>query len=175
MARDPLSVVQRNNLGALLFATERFNAALAEYRKVLELSPDGGWEHEFDVARVLVMLRRYDEAYLGLANLPAGERDYGLALLHEAPGRRAEADAAFARLSARSAGGDNIQLAEICAFRGRLDEAFAALASARGAIARNNGAARARTWEFQQQLRVSPFLNPLHSDPRWAALMADPP
>ena len=46
--------------------------------------------------RTLVLLRRYDEAQAELARFPEGKyRDHGLALLHELPDRRAEADAAL--------------------------------------------------------------------------------
>ncbi len=176
-ARDPLSVTQRGNFGTLLFVTGRLDEALAEYRMALELSPQGGWEREFDAVCVLVALRRYDDAYRAIERLPTGKRDFGLALLHEAPGHRAEADAALSRLSARSARVSDIRLADVYAFRGMRDAAFAALKRAQEAISREGSATleRARAWDFHEELRVSPFLNPLRSDARWAALTADPP
>jgi hypothetical protein len=42
------------------------------------------------------------------------------------------------------------------------------------AIELNDGAMASQLWSWQVEMRVSPFLRPLHDDPRWAQLMVEP-
>jgi serine/threonine-protein kinase len=172
---DPLSATARKDLGLRLFAAGRLDEASSEFRKALELSPNLGWDAQIEISRVLVAQGRYDDASLEIAQLPPGEpRDYGLALLCEDPGRRADAEAALGRLAARS--GDfmhDLRLAELLVLRGRIDDAFVRLQSARDGLPRDQSLL-ARIWYLQNEMHVSPFLQPLHADPRWAALMANP-
>lgn len=171
---DPHSAVRHSNLGLLLFAAGHFDEALAELRKVQELNPDAGWDIKLEIGRVLVPQKRYDEARAVIMELPAGARDYGIALLHQAPGMRDPSDAALARLQRRS--GDrmhSIRIAEALCLRGEHDEAFATLRRGRDALERDE-AILSRLWTFQHELRTSPFLVPLHRDLRWRALIAKP-
>jgi TolB-like protein/DNA-binding winged helix-turn-helix (wHTH) protein len=171
---DPYSALARLNLGLLLFATGRLEEASTEFRKVLELSPNAGWDRELEFARVLVAQKRYDEAYASILRLAPDGRDFGLALLHAAPGMTELSDSALARLQARS--GDKmhaIRIAEALCMRGRYDEAFATLYRARDSLERDE-AILSRLWFFQNELLVSPFLGPLHPDRRWQALVAMP-
>ncbi|MGE0580772.1 MAG: tetratricopeptide repeat protein [Steroidobacteraceae bacterium] len=175
VARDPLSATQQANFGSALFLAGQLDEALAAFRRVLELRPQGPTEFGRDEARVLVALRRYDEAESAIARLPLGERDFEIALLHDAPGRRAAADAALARLMARPGHAHDLRLAEILAWRGRRDEAFAVLAARRSAIERGEEPTPYRVWGYIEAMRWSYFLKPLHSDPRWTQLTAAPP
>lgn len=172
---DPLSAVARKNFGLQLFAANDLEEALSEFRRALELSPDMGWDTQLEIGRVLVAGHRYDEAYQEILRLPAGEpRDYGLALLYEAPGRRTEADSALARLIEDP--GDYmhyVRLAEAYVLRGMHDEAFALLRRTRDSFEPDPSLLE-RTWELQNEMHVSPFLRPLHADPRWTELMAPP-
>lgn len=174
--QDPMSLAQRVNLAYFLLAAGRLDESLQEFRKVLELNPDDDWETETDMARILAVQQRYDEAYSIVARLPVGQlRDHGLAWLHAAPGHRAEADRALARLTADPAEmEETIRLAETYAFRGMKDAALSLLESRRAALAREKADAARRIWEMAQNLRVSYHLAPLHSDPRWTALIAEP-
>ncbi|MGB5131426.1 MAG: hypothetical protein WBO00_02345, partial [Steroidobacteraceae bacterium] len=119
---------------------------------------------------------RYSEARSAIAQLPEGKfRDHGLALLYQAPGRLAEADTALKRLAARPVDTmDNVRLAEVYAFRGMSDEAFASLQGHRDVLERAEVLGPNRIRQFQREMRVSPFLTPLHADPRWNALMIEP-
>ena len=176
VAQDPLASTQLVNLAVLLLADGQLDEAMSEFRKVLELSPDVGLDVEIEIVRILVLQRRYDEAQSAVARLPEGKfRDHGLALLYQAPGRLAEADVALKRLAAQPGDTmDSIRLAEVFAFRGMSEEAFASLQGQMDALERTRDLGRPRISHFQLEMRVSPFLKPLHADPRWTALLADP-
>ena len=174
---DPYSALAHLNLGLELFATGRLEEALSELRKVLELSPAAGWDRELEVARVLFAQKRYDEAHAAILKLAPEGRDFGLALLHTAPGMTEQSESALARLQARPVEkGDRmhaIRIAEALCMRGRHDDAFATLYRARDALERDESIL-SRLWFFQNELVISPFLGPLHSDRRWQALVAQP-
>lgn len=176
VAQDPLAATQRINLAVLLLADGQLDEAMSEYRRVLELNPDAGLDVDIEIVRILVLQRRYDEAQSAVARFPEGKiRDHGLALLYQAPGRLAQADVALKRLAAQSGDMmDSIRLADVYAFRGMSDQAFASLQREKDALERNKDLGLAWIWYFQHETRVSPFLQPLHADPRWTALMADP-
>ena len=182
VTRDPLNPVGRQNLAVVLLADGRFDEAMSEYRSVLELNPDAGLDVEIELVRIQVLQGRDAEAYAAVTRMPEGKyRDHGLALLYRAPDHRAEADAALARLIRRRseaadsiAGGvmDDIRLAEVQAFRGMTEEAFATLARKKDALERGPDSELPVVSYFQNEASVSPFLKALHSDPRWAALIS---
>jgi hypothetical protein len=68
---------------------------------------------------------------------------------------------------------DSLRLAENYAFRGRHDEAFDVLSKKFASFA-SHPLAAVYLWRFRQELRLAPFLKPLHADPRWSAFMAEP-
>jgi TolB-like protein/Tfp pilus assembly protein PilF len=175
VALDPLASTLRENLAVVLLADGQLDEAMSEFQKVLELNPDVGPEVDAEAVRILVLQRRYDEAQSAIAKLPEGKfRDHGLALLYQAPGRLAEADAALKRLAAKPGDMmDSIRLADVYAFRGMSDEAFASLQNEKAALERNEDLRPSRIRHFISEMRASPFLKPLRGDPRWAALMAD--
>ena len=176
VARDPLSAVNRNNLGVMLVAVGRLEDAKSEFLKAKELSPDND-DFELEIIRVLVLQRRYDEVHAACFRLPEGEaRDHGLALLFDAPGRRTEADAALARLveGRGSDLGRNIRLAEVYAYRRMTEEAVSTLQDYRNAIDPGAETSYSQIYRMQHEMDVSPFLAPLHTDPRWKELMAEP-
>jgi TolB-like protein/tetratricopeptide (TPR) repeat protein len=178
VARNPLSATDRFNLANFLYFASLLEESAAEFRKALELNPDFRGTARLEFVTVLVTLRRFDEAHAQVLKLPEGApRDQGLALLHEAPGHEAEADAALARLAARPAEPGDTRLGELYAFRGMKEEAIAALIDARDAM----GSARdppeqvqRRLADMRNDLLRSPQLKVLHEDPRWAELTADP-
>jgi TolB-like protein/DNA-binding winged helix-turn-helix (wHTH) protein/Tfp pilus assembly protein PilF len=173
--RDPLSPTARMNLGLSLFAAGYLDDALAEFRSALEINPDLGAEVELEIGRVLVAQRRYPEAYAAIRQLQDSElRDSGISLLIDTPEHRRDAEAALARLVMRP--GDymhDLRIAEALAQRGRDDDAFGALQHARDGL-EQGPELMARIWYLQNEMFHSPFLKSLHSDPRWASLMAVP-
>ena len=175
VARDPVHATYHVNLGMFLQAIDRLEDAKAELREALVLNPGIGAGVELAIGRILVLQKRYDDAAAVFARLPEGaERDYGQALLAYATGDLAQADALLARLVDESDQTPDIPLAEVYAFRGMTEAAFAELESIRGAVARDEPAMASQLWSWQVELRVSPFLRPLHADPRWAGLVFEP-
>jgi TolB-like protein/Tfp pilus assembly protein PilF len=175
-ALDPLNTAQRQNLAVQLMASGQLDEAMSEYRRVLELNPAAGLDIEIEFVRILVLQRRYGEARSAVEKMPAGKyRDHGLALLYQTPGHPAEADAALRRLAAHPREiMDIVRLAEVYAFRGLHKEAFAALQGKKDALKLDRDSGTSWIRSLQIEARVSPFLKPLHSDPRWTALMAEP-
>jgi len=174
VARDPLSGVNRSNLAVLLLADGRFSEALAEFRAVQEIRPAGDSEISNEIAHVLILLRRFDEARAEAAKVQEGEpRDQVLALLYAATAREREADEALARLvGAEDEIFDTVRIAEIYAYRGMADRAFAALMSLKQDLARKHGADSGHVWYLQHEARLSPFLKALHADSRWGSFLA---
>ena len=175
VARDPLSAVSRGNLSYMLYASGQLEQSLAEARRALELNP-GEQDHAVDISRNLILLERYDEALESTALLtPGKDRDYVISLLHRAPGRRAEADAALKSLAAGTLDTiDVVHLAEVHAFRGRIDEAFNVLLDYEEQLERNRKQNPLELRNFQDEIRMAWLLKPLHADPRWADLTALP-
>lgn len=176
VARDPRSATHHANRGVFLQAAGRFEEAITELDTAKEFNADLAPEIDLTVARILIVKGRLDEASMRIAGLPEGTagREHGLALLYFAQGRREEADDALAVLAAHARQPVDIRLAELYAFRGMKDEAFAVLKGVLDAIDRNAGPEASRLWSWQVELRVSPFLAPLHDDARWRALLVEP-
>jgi hypothetical protein len=105
--------------------------------------------------------------------VPAGPlRDHCVALTYHAPGQRAAADAALARLEARAdvpeLGAElAIAIAEVYAFRG--DNAAAFKWADRALLPTDPK--EARLWTLDEMF-LSPFLRVLHADGRWSTLIA---
>lgn len=184
VAQDPLNSLYLQNLGVLLIAAGHLDEAMAEYRRLLELRQDAGPDIEIEIPRILVLQGRDAEAHAAAMKLPEGWfRDQALALLYRVPAHRAEADAALTRLierryaEAQSIGDDimfNIRLAEVQAFRGMSDDAFATLTQKKKILVKSWGKDAAIIWYHGHEAAVSPFLKPLHADPRWAEFKSEP-
>jgi len=173
--RNPLSPTDRGNLAYFLDAAGHLDEAASEYRRTLELNPGAIWGNRFALARVLVRQKRFDSAIAEIMQLPPGEpRDSGMALLHDVPDYEAEADAALQRLAALPIDLENIRLAELYVSRGMNEEAFASLQATFDGLAQSADSAywaRAQARELQKDMVQSWYLQPLHRDPRWAALV----
>lgn len=180
VAADPMALDMRRNLAAYLTADGQYAKALAEYQAMRGLDAGDDPILDLDTARVHVLLRQYAEAEALLAGMvPGRQRDYGLALLYEAPGRRAAADAAFARLAGAPHDGappdgimDTVRLAEACAIRGRYEEAFGALQARLRALKSRPRWNTPKIVHLILESRLSPILEPLWSDPQRKEFLA---
>ena len=181
IAADPMALSNRNNLAAMLVADGQLEAALEEIRNTRENFDGANPGLDSEIARILILLGRFPEAERVLAGMPEGrDRDYGTALLYALPAKRTEANAALARLAMASndvALEDDIfeviRLAEIYAFRGQEDEAFATLEGKKEALASRSHINASFLGYLRLEARLSPILKSLHSDRRWAAFIAD--
>ena len=172
VAVDPLAAVGRGNLGDYLAAIGEWEEAISELEKARELSPTlNGIDS--DIARVQILRQRFDEALAAIGRVPAGPlRDHCVALTYHAPGQRAAADAALARLEARAdvpeLGAElAIAIAEVYAFRG--DNAAAFKWADRALLPTDPR--EDRLW-VAEEMTLSPFLRVLHADVRWSTLIA---
>lgn len=162
---DPLSALYRGNLGHLLIAGGRYQSALTELQRVQALSPHLE-ETRNDIATVLLLSGRSDDALRSLAGAPQGPNHDRLRVLLGPP---AEALAASARLSADQSARSQFLQAEIAAYLGDIELAFGRLDDA----LRAHGDARSQLdFDLPYAIILSPFLRPLHHDPRWRALRA---
>ena len=109
--------------------------------------------------RTLVLEGRFDEALDLAATLPdEAERRFSEAIAQHRLGNRAAADDAMRALVESAHGAAPMLLvAEAHAYRGEFNEAFAWLQSL------------PREQYDDPSVRHSPFLRPLHADPRWNA------
>lgn len=183
LLRDPMNSVARQNLGVLLAANGRLDEALATYRALVEINPDVHPEIKVDIPRLLILLGRDEEAVSEAMHLPAGElRDHVLAFLNRSPAHRTEAEAALRRFEEYEQSPradlpeylniDSVRLAENYAFRGLNEKAFDTLTRRRAAVMSHREAHQYFP-KLRAELRLAPFLKPLHPDPRWAALMSE--
>lgn len=156
---EPLSAVSRYNLATMLYVAGELDATEMELRRLLELAPEIPNATEL-LALVLVRKGRHEDALALVAGPPSdAARLQVRALANFALGRHSEADAALAALISVCSVRERYMVAEVYAFRGELEQAFAWLEPAAP------GDVGAAQW-FEAG---SPFLRPLHSDPRWSA------
>lgn len=174
IAIDPLSATNRGNRGGLLMMVGRLPEAKAEFERALELSPDG-LDLPEDIADVLILQGRSDEALEVISRMPAGyPRDQRFALTYFARGSVSEGDAMLARLLALAEKSNSdpevaVAVAEVYAIRNDADRAFEWLDKARS---RSGQSRYLPSWLLQENLQLRPHLKPLHADPRWGKLLA---
>lgn len=171
VAADPLSAINRGNLGGYLMLAGRFSEAQREFERSLELSP-AMTQTMASIADVLVLQARHDEALTVAARMPVGDaREQRLALIHFARGDVGEGEILLAKLRDRAATADfdvALSIAEVYAVRNDADNAFTWLDTARRRAQIQHG--EMGPWVLYDRLQVSAYLNPLRTDPRWQGL-----
>jgi TolB-like protein/DNA-binding winged helix-turn-helix (wHTH) protein/Flp pilus assembly protein TadD len=149
---DPL----RTNayLGSLLLTAGRYDEARASVERALSINQKLEGAH----AKLGAILLAQGRAQAALAEMDAEPGEWekltGQALAYHALGRAHESDAALSKLIATHAEDSPYQIAEIYAYRGELDQAFA--------------------WLKRSYLERDPGLNQLKLDPLLASVRADP-
>jgi len=147
-------------LGMSYFFAGRLDEAAESLRLAVSLNPSGNWGHYW---LGLVLLAQGD-APAALAMMEQETHDpfrlQGTAIIQHAMGKAGASDAALQELIECCAAEGAYQVAEVYAFRGEIDNAFAWLEQAYDN--RDNG----MTW-----LLLDPLLANLHDDPRWEPLL----
>lgn len=123
LAVDPLSPPAHFLLAEVRGITGRLPEAEAEYRKVLEISSGYDGAH-FYLGQTLLLEGRPDEALAEMQHA-GGVLDAGCALVYYRMGRKAESDIALAEYTKHHAHDDAFGIADIHAYRGETDQAFA--------------------------------------------------
>jgi tetratricopeptide (TPR) repeat protein len=154
--QDPLSAAAYFFLGLAFMLADRYAEAVAACRKSVELAPERAVTRAW-LAVTLLKMGRGEEALKEAMQEPEDwGRNFALALIHHAAGRKAESDEALRQLVAKNANDAAYQVAEVHAMRGETDAAFEWLE--RGYRQKDAGV----TWTM-----VDPLLRRLHADPRW--------
>lgn len=160
-ARDPLNPQVYGRQAYALLTLHRFDEAAAAFRKSLALAPNQIVSRA-TLGGALYMAGKDNEALVELRKLPPDNlfRLVGEALIAAKQGNRAASDAAIQRATRIYGEAADYQYAQTYAQRGEKDRAFAFLDSAW--TIRDPGLAGVKT---------DPWLEPLRSDPRFAALL----
>jgi DNA-binding winged helix-turn-helix (wHTH) protein/tetratricopeptide (TPR) repeat protein len=164
---DPLGFVNRGNLAGMLYSAGRLDEAELEFNKALDLNPALTASVNESLMGIHILRRQFDEADSLAQQLPDSlARDRGMALVHHAQGHQAESASILERLSANPEIEAATVLAEIYANLQMPDKSFhwLNLATERRFIAEEAHQGS----NFLSDMRNSPFLRPLHGDPRWA-------
>jgi TolB-like protein/Tfp pilus assembly protein PilF len=162
---DPLNVITHASLVSLYVRAGRLDEAEATARKAVELGPDSPTAHQ-KLGNVLLMRGQAEAAgaeYRRLNELEgSGEHDrlYFEAIVEHTAGHTEASRQAAEEFEKRFAAEDPFYAAEIRAWRGESDAAFAWLDKALSIRDPLLG-----------QLKAELFLSPLHADPRWNELL----
>jgi adenylate cyclase len=174
VAIDPLSASQRGNLGCLLIMIDQFTEAQAELERALELSP-AAVPTEIAISDALILQGRIDEALRVIDHMPEGfRRDERRAMALFKQGNDSQGKQILERLIAETQAPDfdpnlPLAIAELNAARNAPDLAFQWLDRA---LPRTDLQRKLKPyWVVLEDLQTSPYLRPLHTDPRWAELL----
>jgi len=166
VASDPVSRVARVNLASTLLAAGRLDEARAEFLNFVAMGASPDPEVTVDLARIDILAGRYPQAIAAAEQwLDGPDRDFVLAVAGDALGRHDVARAAQSRLLEGHDAADAVRLAELHARRGDGDEAFRWLNFAFDRLGPNPWLSD--QWQWVYQVKLSPFLKPLHADARW--------
>ena len=159
--RDPVNINALFNLGTSQLNAGKLDEAVASFRTVLSLSPSNGIaRYQMGVATLLE-----GDANGALAEFEREPvevfRMIGLPMAYHAAGKKAESDAALARLIAKYEKDANYNIAGIHAFRGEPDRAFERLEKER-----KSGGTFA-------EIVVDPLFAKLYGDPRWVPFLRE--
>jgi TolB-like protein/DNA-binding winged helix-turn-helix (wHTH) protein/Tfp pilus assembly protein PilF len=165
---DPLTTTWRTNMSYLLIKAGRVDEAEEAARKALELSPEEN-PATLNLAVIFLLRGQLDEALELIQSTPEStEKTLVLTIIYHAMGRQDESDAALMQLTRTAEGEDEglLLIAQAHACRGEVDKAFEWLDKANDAQHKSYGT----NIEFGV-IKFEPFLESLHDDPRWDALL----
>jgi TolB-like protein/Flp pilus assembly protein TadD len=161
LAVDPLNPIAQQNLGQMLLVTGDFTGAEAAFRKSIAISAMYDGNHLF-LCRVLLARGQIESAQKEIQAEPATDaRDAGLAMIYHALRRKADSDAALARLIRASGDTWPYSVAIVLAYRGERDKAIEWLEKAR----------ESRDSDLLAGVRGDPELASLRGDARYKALL----
>jgi TolB-like protein/DNA-binding winged helix-turn-helix (wHTH) protein/tetratricopeptide (TPR) repeat protein len=168
VALDPVNAVHLGNYGIMLYSAGRLEEAAAALDSARVLNPELALQ-DLDYQVGLAMARGdFRSASELAAGLPPGvRRDRAQAMLAFRAGDRPASNAALQRIQESTDPEAPAHRVVVHAFRGEPDAAFEALDDATGKFAALSDWITGR--HLAVQLRSSPFLRPLHADPRWSA------
>jgi TolB-like protein/Tfp pilus assembly protein PilF len=124
LARDPLDSKTWFDLAEIQFRRGHLAEAEAAARRALEIRPTFPWAHWL-IGLVRLWGGDRDGALVEIQKEPTDEgKQIGLGMVYHALGKRADSDAAIARMIKDQAEGNAYGIAEVYAYRGQPDEAM---------------------------------------------------
>lgn len=157
---DPLLPRAYTSLGSQLYEVGNYGEALAALHKALELNPQKDHDHALQ-GEILLAKGRPEQALAEIEKEPSNFwRHLTEALVYQALNRQGDSDAAVNTVIATDQNGAAFEIAEVYAYRGETDKAFAWLD--RAYRQRDGGLA---------YVKVDPLLNNLRRDPRYSDLL----
>jgi TolB-like protein len=124
LTRDPLDAKTWFDLAEIQFRRGYLTEAEAAARRALEIRPTFPWAHWL-IGLVRLWGGDRDGALIEIQKEPTDEgRQIGLGMVYHALGKRADSDAALARMIKEQADGNAYGIAEVYAYRGQSDEAM---------------------------------------------------
>jgi serine/threonine-protein kinase len=161
LALDPLNPYAQQKLGQMHLAMGDFAGAEVAIRKSITINATFDGNHYF-LGRMLLARGQIEAARKEMqAELASDAKDAGLAMVYHALGRKAESDAALARLVQASSDTWPYSVATVHAYRGERDEAIEWLEKA----------CAARDSDLLEGIRGDPEFAPLRHDPRYKELL----
>jgi tetratricopeptide (TPR) repeat protein len=160
VALDPLSSVRVDWLGKVLKGAGKLQEAQAMLRRAQELNPSSIGTHWYLVVVLMLSGKSSDALAEFEREKSEDDRVAGRALAYYALGRTAEADSALHKVEMVAEVGDAYSIAQIHAYRGERDQAFAWLARA----------FNERETDCSGVI-LDPLLKNLRSDPRYKAFL----
>jgi adenylate cyclase len=160
---DPLRAANQNQRGLLLIASRELPEARAAYQRMLEIDPEN--PRAYAQLAIIDLLAGHPDQALARLQRPGEQRGGGwpqiaAALVQHSLGHDEESRKLLDRLTAESGRFAAFQIAEIYAWRGEKDQAFAWLD--RAYAQRDGGMTRMRT---------DPLLDSLRTDARYQAIL----
>ena len=158
--RDPVHPVGQANLGTALLDAGRYDEALENFLKTIELSPDYDYIH-YLLAMAFLGTGEHEAALAELQKEPLEvARLAGLAMVYHAQGRGQKSNQKLEELMAVNSEENEFSTAEVLAYRGDIDAAFKWI----------DIAIKNENWRVSG-LHTSILFENLHSDPRWSKIM----
>jgi TolB-like protein len=160
LSLDPLRPVEYMYLAQDLRDLGRHQEALAALEKAADLNPNQSMVHEVR-GEVYLVQGRLQEALAEMDKEPDSLcRDVGMALAYHALGQSQESDSALARFISQHQDDGAYQIAQVYAYRGEVDQAFAWL-----------DRAYRQSDPGLMWLKTDLKLKSLHKDPRYTQLL----
>ncbi len=158
--RDPLNFLPPTRLAILYLYLGRLDDAEAAVRKRLDLAPESEGAY-MQLADVLLARKAPEAALAAIEHVQSREQQLlGRSFIYVALGRRAQANAALAEFKRKFAADAPTEVAEVFAYRGEFDRAFAML---------NEALQRSDPELFT--IKSDSYFKPLEADPRYHALL----
>jgi DNA-binding winged helix-turn-helix (wHTH) protein/Tfp pilus assembly protein PilF len=169
---DPTSALLQHNLVWYMLSAGRITEAAAQAENYRALNPLGVESAGSELfADILILQGNHEQALKLVQEMPIGaKRNRNLAMIYQALGQEAQADAELTRLLAHEGEEAKLHVAEVIAHRGDINESISWLSRIWSSRGSDDPTALKPPWDINWLL--SPYLIQLRDDKRWQTLYA---